>query len=352
MIATAAIEGEQLPPASVRSSIARRLGLAQGGPQARQVDGLVDVIRDASDGYRAPLDHDRLYRWQSALFPGGTSGIRRIVVGRYRDHEDAMQIVSGEQGKEVVHYEAPPSVAVPKEMQAFLEWFARTTPSTEPTAGSAEQRPEIDGVARAAIAHLWFESVHPFEDGNGRLGRAIVDQAIAQYLGGPTRLVSLSSQFLRNRGGYYDALNEAQRGGLDITAWVSWFAEQYALACKHSSTVIDSALEKSRFWAEHAGTIVNERQRKVVQRLLDDGDGGFKGGLNAEKYGKMTGASKPTATRDLAALVDAGMLWTNGRGKGVRYYINVPGWMHGQDQDQALPEDPDEAEAASTVPRE
>lgn len=329
VIATAAIEGERLPPASVRSSIARRHGLVESSSQTGQVDGLVDVIRDASEGYLLPLDQDRLCRWQSALFPGGTSGIRRIAVGRYRDHPDAMQIVSGQHGREVVHYEAPPSAAVPKEMDAFLAWFARTAPATALVSGPGTRELELDGVARASIAHLWFESIHPFEDGNGRLGRAVVDQAIAQYLGGPTRLVSLSSQFLRNRRGYYDALNQSQRGGLDVTPWVSWFADQFAQACRHSSMVIDRALEKSRFWAEHAGAIVNERQRKVVQRLLDDGDGGFLGGLNAEKYGNMTGASKATATRDLAALVEAGMLWAIGRGKGVRYFVNVPGWMHG-----------------------
>jgi Fic family protein len=139
----------------------------------------------------------------------------------------------------------------------------------------------------------------------------------------------LSGQFLRNRKGYYDALNHAQCGGVDVTEWVCWFADQFARACRHSSTIIDTAIEKSRFWAAHSGVAVNERQRKVVQRLLDDGDGGFLGGLNAEKYGKMTGASKATATRDLAALLEAQMLWSTGQGRGTRYFVNVPGWTHG-----------------------
>lgn len=325
VIATAAIEGEHLAPASVRSSIARRLGIGASSSQTQQVDGLVDVIRDASEGFLAPLDEERLWRWHSALFPGGTSGIRRIAVGRYRDHDEAMQIVSGQIGREVVHYEAPPSADVAREMAAFLAWFGAS-----PLSGAAVQGPVLDGIARAAIAHLWFESIHPFEDGNGRLGRAIVDLAIAQYLGAPSRLVSLSSQFLRNRKGYYDALNHAQRGGLDVTDWVCWFADQFAQACRHSGTLIDKALEKSRFWAVHATVAINERQRKVVQRLLDDGDGGFWGGLNAEKYGKMTGASKATATRDLAALLTAHMLWTTGQGRAIRYFVNVPGWAHGQ----------------------
>ncbi len=326
VIATAAIEGEQLDPAAVRSSVMRRLGLASIGPQDRSVDGLVDVINDATSGFETPLDDDRLHRWQSALFPGGTSGIRRIAVGRYRDHEVPMQIVSGPPDRELVHYEAPPSRQVGDEMTRFLNWFARTTPVPG-------YRPEIDGLARAAIAHLWFESIHPFEDGNGRIGRAIVDMAIAQDHRATVRLCSLSRQLLESRKGYYDALNAAQRGTGDATNWVVWFAQQYSLACERSSQVIDRAIEKARFWADHAKLELNERQRKVLQRLLDDGDGGFLGGLNAEKYTRITGTSKPSATRDLADLVRAGLLWTTGQGKAVRYYVNVPGWNHGVDRD-------------------
>lgn len=326
VIATAAIEGERLDPAAVRSSVMRRLGLASTGPQDRSVDGLVDVINDATRRFGAALDEDRLCRWQSALFPGGTSGIRRIAVGRYRDHEDPMQIVSGSPDKEVVHYEAPPSRRVAEEMTRFLNWFARTTPVPG-------HRPEIDGLARAAIAHLWFESIHPFEDGNGRIGRAIVDMAIAQDQRATVRLYSLSRQLLESRKGYYDALNAAQRGTGDATDWVVWFAQQYSLACERSSLVIDRAIEKARFWADHAAVDLNERQRKVLQRLLDDGDGGFLGGLNAEKYTKITGTSKPSATRDLADLVRAGLLWTTGQGKAMRYYVNVPGWNHEVDRE-------------------
>jgi Fic family protein len=324
VIATAAIEGEQLDPVAVRSSVMRRLGLASTGPLDRNVDGLVDVINDATRRFDQPLDDDRLRRWQSALFPGGTSGIRRIAVGRYRDHADPMQIVSGPPDKEVVHYEAPPSHQVAAEMARFLSWFARTTPVPG-------YRPEIDGLARAAIAHLWFESIHPFEDGNGRIGRAIVDMAIAQDQRATVRLHSLSYQLLESRNGYYDALNAAQRGTGDATHWVVWFAQQYALACERSSNVIDRAIEKARFWADHAAIELNERQRKVLQRLLDDGDGGFLGGLNAEKYTKITSTSKPTATRDLGVLVRSGLLWTTGQGKAMRYYVDVPGWTHGVD---------------------
>ncbi|CAN5752196.1 hypothetical protein BH09PSE5_BH09PSE5_04960 [soil metagenome] len=268
------------------------------------------------------MDDDRLHRWQSALFPGGTSGIRRIAVDRYRDHAEPMQIVSGPPDKEVVHYEAPPSGNVEVEMKRFLEWFAITTP----TAGRAA---DIDGLARAAIAHLWFETIHPFEDGNGRIKRAIVDMAIAQDHRAEVRLYGLSKRLLESRSGYYDALSAAQRGTSDVTDWVIWFANQYALACHRSSKLIDRAIEKARFWSDHATVTLNERQRKVLQRLLEDGDGSFLGGLNAEKYMKLASTSKPSATRDLADLVRAGLLWTTGNGKAMRYYVNVEGWGHG-----------------------
>ena len=321
VIATAAIEGEKLDPASVRSSILRQLGHLQttdAAPRSRHVDGLVDVIQDATLGFKQLLTEDRLLRWQSALFPGGTSGIRRIAVGRYRDHSDLMQIVSGQPGKETIHYTAPPSAQVPFEMQAFLAWFAETTPS-------APAHP-LDGITRAAIAHLWFESIHPFEDGNGRIGRAIMDMALAQDLGETTRLYSLSSQLMQHRKGYYDALHQAQQGSLDVSDWVLWFTQQFSLACQATSALIDRALEKSTFWQTHSATSLNERQRKVIQRLLDDGDGGFLGGLNADKYMKMTSTSKATATRDLADLVKNGLLSSTGQGKAVRYYVAVEGW--------------------------
>lgn len=327
VLATAAIEGERLSLDAVRSSVMRRLGLATSGPINRSVDGLVDVISDATTEIGAPLDEDRLCRWQSALFPGGTSGIHRIAVGRYRDHTDPMQIVSGRPGREVVHYEAPPSKDVPAQMKRFLTWFADTAPA-QASAPSTGRKP-IDGFARAAIAHLWFESIHPFEDGNGRLGRAIVDMAMAQHLKQPVRLYSLSRQLLTSRSAYYDALNHAQRGDTNVTEWVQWFAQQCTAACHAASKVIDQAIEKRRFWEKHEGGGLHERQRNVLQRLLDDGDGGFLGGLNAEKYMKMTGVSKSTATRDLSEMVAGGQLWTHGVGKAVRYYVDVPGWTHG-----------------------
>ncbi|RZT35535.1 Fic family protein [Cupriavidus agavae] len=327
VLATAAIEGERLPLDAVRSSVMRRLGLATSGPFNRSVDGLVDVICDATSAIDTPLDEDRLCRWQSALFPGGTSGIHRIAVGRYRDHVDPMQIVSGRPGREVVHYEAPPSKDVSMQMERFLLWFADTSPNAT-SAMSVRGKP-IDGLARAAIAHLWFETIHPFEDGNGRIGRAIADMAVAQHLRQPVRLYSLSRQLLASRAAYYDALNQAQRSQTDVTAWVQWFARQSTAACHAANQVIDQAIEKRRFWEKQEGIALHERQRKVLQRLLDDGDGGFLGGLNAEKYMKMTGVSKATATRDLSAMVASGQMRGHGAGKALRYFVNVPGWTHG-----------------------
>jgi Fic family protein len=326
VMATAEIEGQRLPLEAVRSSVMRKLGLTTTGSMDRQVDGLVDVLNDATTAFDQPLDTDRLCRWQSALFPGGTSGIQRIAVGRYRDHDDPMQIISGALGREVVHYEAPPSKNVAKEMQHFLTWFANSAPDPSPT---ETNRMPMDPIARAAIAHLWFESIHPFEDGNGRIGRAIIDMALAQYLKQPLRLYSLSRQLLGSRSAYYDALNQAQRGGCDVTEWVEWFSYQSTAACQSASGVIDQAILKRHFWDTHTGSALHERQRKVLQRLLDDGDGGFLGGLNAEKYIKMTGVSKATATRDLGQMVANGQLCSRGVGKAVRYYVNVPEWTHG-----------------------
>ena len=325
VMATSAIEGENLNPAAVRSSVLRKLGLEPpaGSARSRQVDDLVDVIQDAIIAFDQPLDHDRLFRWQAALFPSGYSGLQRIAVGKYRQHTDPMQIVSGLPGKEVVHFTAPPSAQVALDMDKFLQWFAQTAPG-------AARAAELDGIARAAVAHVWFETIHPFEDGNGRIGRAIVDMAMAQDLGAPTRLLSLSSQMLKDRKGYYEALSAAQHGSTDVSAWVQWFARALGQACVASSALLDTAVEKSRFWATHSQVTLNERQRKVIQRLLDEGNDGFLGGLNVQKYIKMTGTSKPTATRDLADLVRYGLLRARGQGKAVRYDVAVPGWTHSE----------------------
>ncbi len=313
-IATAAIEGQQLDLASVRSSVMRKLGLADDGPVSHHADGLIAVLHDAHHQFTKPLDAARLCLWQSALFPGGSSGITPIQVGQFRSFAQAMLIVSGRPGKEVIHYRAPDSDQVPSQMAAFLAWFNQSGP--------------LDGMLRAALAHLWFETIHPFEDGNGRLGRALVDMALAQDLGQPVRWFSLSRQLLQSRVAYYAALQQAQCGSMDVTPWLRWFVEQICAACVLAEQQIDQALHKARFWQQQVAYSINARQQKTLQKLLDAGDGGFLGGLSAEKYCKITGASKATATRDLADLLTKGLLRASGVGKATRYQVNVPEWTH------------------------
>jgi Fic family protein len=317
-VATAAIEGEKLDFETVRSSVMRRLGEEGAGQRAsRNVDGLLDVMQDALRSYRDELGSDRLHRWQAALFPAGTSGITRIAVGRYRDHAEPMQIVSGAIGREKVHYEAPPSTAVPTEMGRFLARWNETRPRL---------KSGVDGIIRAAIAHLWLETIHPFEDGNGRIGRALIDMALAQDADSPQRYCSMSRQLLANRSAYYDAINAAQRGNLDVTPWVLFFIEQFRSACVASQEIVQAASEKTRFWARISNVQLNERQRKALQRMLDAGKDGFEGGMSAEKYGRLTSISKATATRDLSDLLHAGVLVTTGQLKSTRYWLNIPGW--------------------------
>ena len=326
-LATAAIEGVRLDASSVRSSVAQRMGLAQGGARDRDVEGLVELLDDASGNYQGPLTDDRLYRWQASLFAGslvdGLAGIRRLAVGRYRTHADAMQIVSGIQGRERVHYEAPASTAVPREMAVFLAWFE--TPKLTSTDLSGNQ-PRMGGLVRAAIAHLWFESIHPFEDGNGRVGRAIADLALAQDVGAAVRVFGLSRQLLESRKAYYDALNQAQRGGLNVTAWVLWFVLSFTAGCVRSQQVVRGAIQKATYWQRANGNRINLRQRKVLLRLLEAGDGGFLDGMTTVKYSKITAVSKPTATRDLTELLRWKLLVATGVGKATRYAVNVEGW--------------------------
>lgn len=321
-VATAAIEGEKLDLETVRSSVMRRLGEEGAGQRAsRNVDGLLDVMQDALRSYKGELDDDRLHRWQAALFPTGASGLTRIAVGRYRARDEPMQIVSGPIGREKVHYEAPPSAAVPDEMGRFLARWNDT---------HSRLKTGVDGIIRAAIAHLWFETIHPFEDGNGRIGRALIDMALAQDADSPQRYCSMSRQLLAIRSAYYDALNAAQRGSPDVTSWVLFFIEQFKSACVASQEIIQAASEKTRFWAGHHHAELSERQRKALQRMLDAGKDGFEGGMSAEKYGNLTSVSKATATRDLTELLSAGLLVTTGQLKSTRYWLNIPGWAGGR----------------------
>lgn len=313
-VATAAIEGERLDLQTVRSSVARRLGEAhQKSPATpRHIDGLLDIMDDAVRNATALLTHDRLCAWQAALFPTGFSGMVRIRVGAYREHTEPMQIVSGGIGHEKVHFEAPPSVQVPDEMGRLLTWL--------------ESPQESDALIKAALAHLWFESVHPFEDGNGRVGRVLIDLVLARDSGEVSRLIRISQQLLENRNTYYEQLERAQHGPLDVTGWVLWFVAQVRLACEAASVIIDESLEKARFWFAHRDKELTARQRKVLNALLDAGPGGFEGGLSTKKYERLTGASRATSSRDLGALEEKGLLRHFGDGRSTRYYLTIDGW--------------------------
>ena len=315
-LATAAIEGETLDLASVRSSVARRLGIAPTFTAAvpRNVEGLLDVMEDAAAHWDSELTEERLCRWQASLFPGGGSALRAIEVGRFRTHDDPMQIVSGPIGREAVHYVAPPSAAVRPEMQNFIDWFNRTRGAS------------LDGILRAGIAHVWFESIHPFEDGNGRVGRALIDMALAQSVRLPTRLHGVSAELRRRQTEYYDALNEAQRGTGEITAWLEWFTNVLADSCQASTALIDDALARLRFWSDHKNAALNERQRKVLSKMLEAGPGQFEGGMTQRKYVSLTGASKATASRDIADLVSNGMLVPgDAAGRSTHYHLAIAG---------------------------
>jgi Fic family protein len=316
-VATAAIEGETLDLRAVRSSVARRLGLAHEGRAApRNVEGLLDVMENAADAWQSPLTHERLCAWHAALFPGG-SLIRRLTVGEYRNEAaDPMQIVSGPIGRETVHYLAVPGATVKAEMHAFLEWF------------NATREGRIDGLLRAGFAHVWFESIHPFEDGNGRIGRAIIDLALAQDARRATRLHGVAAAMQRQQDGYYDALNAAQRGDGDVTPWLDWFLRTYADACGASIARVDEALVRARFWSDHRDTPLNAEQRKVLNRMLEAGPGRFDGGLTPRKYQALTGIPRITASRHIADLVAKGVIARSegAAGRSTHYNLAIPGW--------------------------
>lgn len=316
-IATAEIEGEKLNLDAVRSSVARRLGLPNASPvQAqRNVEGLLDVMADASQNWDKPLTLDRLFSWQAALFPTGYSGLHQIKVGAFR--ETPIAVMSGPAGREKVHYEAPAPDALMREMTRFLDWFEQSR---------AQGGVGKEGLLRAGLAHLWFETIHPFEDGNGRVGRALVDLALAQDTQRPTRLYGLSKQLARVRNDYYCQLEQAQKGTMDVTPWLHWFVGQFNAACLDTVRIMEGSLEKAQFWATHAGVSLSPAQTKTMKVLLDAGRGGFEGGMSTSKYASLNRVSTATASRDLAALTKAGLLAATGQGKATRYWINLPGW--------------------------
>jgi Fic family protein len=309
---TSAIEGEILNPDALRSSIARRLGLPTGGLQrpSRAVEGLVELLLDATQRHDQPLTLKRLCAWQGALFPTGRSGLLKIRVGALRG-KAPMRIVSGPIGRERVHYEAPPRTRLGGELRTYLKWF------NGPPAG-------LDTLLRAGLAHTWFEILHPFEDGNGRVGRAVLDMSLAQDEHRSVRLYSMSARFMDQREAYYAALERTSSGHLDITPWLLWFLEQVEAAIRSSELLVTTVLRKARFWMRHAQSELNERQLKALNRMLDAEPGGFEGGMTNRKYANLTKASSATAQRDLAALVDKGCLVPIGSGRSTHYKLSLP----------------------------
>lgn len=308
-IKTSAIEGERLNPKAVRLSIARHLGLpcVGLGPATKFVDGLIEILLNATQNYQDALTAERLKGWHAALFPTGHSGLHKIRVGEWRGKEP-MRVVSGPLGREKVHFEAPPGERVGREMSQFLSWW-----KSEPS--------EIDGLLRAGIAHFYFVTVHPFEDGNGRIARALTDMALAQDEKLGVRYYSLSSQIMEEREAYYEILEKSSKtNSVDITHWLAWCLGCYRRAIERSDKIIGNVLAKSDFWQRHAQTPMNERQRKVVNRLLNAGDHGFQGGLTTRKYVSMVKVSRATAFREISGLVGSGVLIENsGKGRNASY---------------------------------
>lgn len=307
VVKSSAIEGERLDPEEVRSSIARRLGLDAGGlvPASGDVEGVVEMMLDATQHHLQELTPERLFGWHAALFPAGRSGMRRITVGAWRSKDAGpMQVVSGPVGREKVHFEAPAADRLETEMDRFLEWFNR--PAT------------IDPVLKAGIAHFWFVTIHPFEDGNGRIARAIADMALARADGSKERFYSMSSQIEAERKAYYEELERQQRGGLDITAWLLWFLGCLERAIDNADHTLAAVLYKARLWEKANQRPVNERQRLVLGRMLD----GFEGHMNTSKYAKLAKCSTDTALRDIRELRARGILIQNpGGGRSTSYRL-------------------------------
>jgi Fic family protein len=293
------IEGEKLDAEQVRSSIARRLGMDIGAlkPADRHIDGVVEMMLDATQHYDRPLTAERLFSWHASLFSAGGSGMNKIRVGKWRnDSTGPMQVVSGAVGKEKVHFEAPPAARLGREMKLFLDWFKRADGA--------------DPVLKAGQAHLWFVTIHPFDDGNGRIARAIADMELARSENSTQRFYSMSAQIRQERADYYDILERTQKGTMDITPWMEWFVGCLGRAIDSAQTTLGAVLGKARFWESVQGVPLNDRQRPVLNRLLD----GFEGKLTTSKYAKLTKCSQDTALRDILALAGRGILVRNPEG--------------------------------------
>jgi Fic family protein len=310
VVTSSAIEGEMLNPEEVRSSIARRLGLDVAGlsKASRDVEGIVEMMLDATRNFEAPLTKVRLFDWHASLFPTGRHGMTRIAVGQWRPKEAGpMQVVSGPFGHERVHFEAPDADRLESEMSKFIDWF--------------NAPPSMDPVLKAGIAHFWFVTIHPFEDGNGRIARAIADMALARADGTKDRFYSMSSQIAAERKGYYQELEAAQRGDVDITSWLAWFLDCLGHAIDGAEHGLAAVLNKAQLWQRINRRPVNDRQRLVINRLLD----GFSGFLTTSKYGKLAKCSSDTALRDIRELLDRGILVQNpGGGRSTSYRLAEP----------------------------
>lgn len=308
VVKSSAIEGENLNLEEVRSSIARRLGIDIAGliPASRDVEGIVEMMLDATQQFSKPLTKDRLFDWHAALFPTGRSGTHKITVGGWRTIDAGpMQVVSGPIGKEKVHFEAPDADRLEKEMHAFLKWFGNND--------------DIDPVIKAGIAHLWFVTIHPFEDGNGRIARAIGDMALARADGTQDRFYSLSSQIEAERKHYYDQLEKQQRATPDITDWLSWFLDCLGRAISNAETTLGNVLFKAQLWDTINQKPVNDRQRLIINRMLEDDYEGF---MNTSKYAKLAKCSNDTALRDIQELKERGIFIQNpGGGRSTSYRL-------------------------------
>lgn len=312
VVKTSAIEGEPLDIGSVRSSIARRLGVDIGAlaPVDRHVEGVVEMVLDASSNSQAPVTRERLFGWHAALFPTGYSGLSKLQVGGWRDDAGGpMQVVSGRIGRERVYFEAPPAQRLEAEMDRFLNWV--NGPPREPA------------LIRAGLGHLWFVTLHPFDDGNGRIARAIGDLLLARADGSPQRFYSLSAQIQRERQAYYDMLERTQKGSLDVTAWLLWFLAALQRAVDQALITLDAVLIKARSWQRWATLPLNERQIKLLNRLLD----GFDGKLTSSKWAAIAKCSPDTALRDINDLLARGVLRkTEGGGRNTGYELGELSW--------------------------
>lgn len=303
------IEGELLDADQVRSSIARRLGMDVAGlvTADRYVDGVVEMMLDATLHYQQTLSAERLYGWHAALFPTGRSGMHKIMVGAWRNNkmEDPMQVVSGAIGKEKVHFQAPDADRLVDEMNGFVNWF--------------NENASMDKVLKAAVAHLWFITIHPFDDGNGRIARAIIDMQLCRADETAQRFYSMSAQIRKERSAYYDILESTQKGSMDITLWLTWFLQCLGRALEATDATLAGVLKKARFWEKHAATILNERQHIMLNKLLD----GFDGKLNTSKWAKITKTSQDTALRDIQDLMNKGILMKEvGGGRSTSYAVS------------------------------